>query len=77
MIPKEKAEELVYDFKNEFNWVEKDYNVDLYRDAKQCALKAVNEILEELSEVLMVTASSYVIKHIVFWEEVKQEIEKL
>ena len=76
MTPKEKARELYEKFKYEYNWVEKDYNIDLYRDAKQSSLIAVDEILEEISEVLMVTASSYVVEHIVFWQEVKQEIEK-
>jgi hypothetical protein len=42
--PKEKANELVDKFRNEFKWVEKDHHVDLYRDARQCALIAVDEI---------------------------------
>lgn len=65
MTPKEKAKDLV----------DKMYGVTDYQ-AKQSALIAVDEILEEISEVLMLTASSYVVEHIVFWQEVKQEIEK-
>jgi hypothetical protein len=77
MTPKEKAEELFYKFKNEFNWIEKDYDVDLYRDAKQCALIAVDEIVRldifncnwEWSDEDGDTRE--------YWQEVKQEIEKL
>jgi hypothetical protein len=66
MSPREKAIELVDKFKDEFNWVEKDYNVDLYREAKQCALIAVDEIIDECR-----------IGMDWFWQEVKEEIELL
>jgi hypothetical protein len=61
---KEKAEELIDKFKI--------YSND-YIDNKQCALIAVDEILNLISE--------YTIEPIVFdikyWQEVKSEIEKL
>jgi hypothetical protein len=70
MKPKEKAIELVEKINNELNWIEIDYQIDLYRDVKQCALIAVDEILE-------ITSESYDIDHINWWQEVKTEIEKL
>jgi len=69
---KEKAKELV-----DKMYVIHTHSASDYHFAIHCALIAVDEILEELSEVLMVIASSYAIKHIDFWQEVKQEIEKL
>jgi len=64
MIPKEKSEELVLKYlrlqeKDSYNW----FNKGL---AKQCALIAVDEILEHCYQVMKP-----------FWLEVKQEIEKL
>jgi hypothetical protein len=73
MTPKKKAKELVDKFINEFIWVEKDYNVDLYRDSKQCALIAVDEILKVCeNEISHCSDKTYF-----YWQEVKQEIEKL
>ena len=46
-------------------------------ECKICSLIAVDEILEELFEMEMVTGSSYVHKHIDYWQEVKNEIKKL
>ena len=64
MTPKEKARELVLKYlrlqeKDSYNW----FNKSL---AKQCALIAVDEILQHCYEVMKP-----------FWNEVKQEIEKL
>lgn len=75
-----KAKELVDKFRNEFKWVEKDYPIDLYRDTKQCAIIAVELRLEHdfwmdedyakhLGESLEGTEE--------FWEQVKEEINKL
>jgi hypothetical protein len=75
MTPKEKAKELVEKFRNEFNWVEKDHNVDLYRDTRQCALIAVDELIEAIS-FNMYDEDSYNQEEN-YWQEVKQEIEKL
>lgn len=68
MTPQEKAKELVDKFRNEFNWIEKDHDVDLYRDTRQCALIAVDEILK--------TKTSG-IEFFYYWDKVKHEIEQL
>jgi hypothetical protein len=62
MIPKEKAKELV----------DKMYGVTDYQ-AKQSALIAVDEIIEELLECGEVWMKS----RIIYWQKVKQEIELL
>lgn len=70
MTPKEKAEELVLKYlrlqeKDSYNW----FNRKL---AKQCALIAVDEILE------VILSDEYYCSIILkYWQEVKQEIEKL
>ena len=63
MTPKEKAKELIDKMLNQQSFTE-----DLY-DAKQCALIAVDEILNEYW--------SHDTKRRDWWQEVKQEIEKL
>ena len=74
MTAAEKAKELVDKFRNEFTWVEKDHNVDLYRDAKQCALIAVDELIKEVVDD---KESEYMSLKDIYWMEVKKEIEKL
>jgi hypothetical protein len=64
MTPKEKAKELVEKYAI-WSWNE---TVCDYEVAKQCALIAVDEILNCLFEI----DNSYY-----WWQEVKQEIEKL
>jgi len=74
MTPKEKAKELFDKYADEFNFD------DTYRgykeQSKQCALISCNEILS-----LMIKFHNRHIEdnsnEIIFWEEVKQEIEKL
>jgi len=82
MTPQEKAKELVSKYKD----IDIDYNDSIEgncfmfmnnEDAKQCALIAVDEILDELLEIVTVTSSKYIIKHINYYQEVKHEIEKL
>jgi len=69
MTPKEKAEELV----NKFNYGNKHF---LMPDAKQCALIAVDEILNNFGLVIygkpFYTSSNTVF----FYKEVKEEIIK-
>ena len=85
MTPKEKAEELLkkmdvihYVKLGGKNKDSKGLPVSMHDDqVKQCALIAVDEILNELFEMALVTGSSYVHKHIDYYQEVKQEIEKL
>jgi hypothetical protein len=67
MTPKEKAKELVDKMYWHFRTIA---DSDI---CKQCALIAVNEIIEELLECGEVWMKS----RIIYWQEVKQEIEKL
>jgi hypothetical protein len=69
MTSKEKAEELIIKFaklpeEGSLMWYLS------FEIAKKCALLLVDEILK-------VTSESYDIDHINWWQEVKQEIEKL
>ena len=65
MTPKEKAINL---FNNYYSYLKANlmYDEEAREDAKQCALKAVDEISQHCYEVMKP-----------FWQEVKQEIEKL
>ena len=67
MTPKEKAKELVDKMMNE------QFNTEEISQAKQCALICVNEILHELEE----EEDGYRMDRVEYWEQVKQEIEKL
>ena len=80
MTPKEKAKELIDTYLD----IENKFNVDLFCDecgieraAKYCALIAVDEIIKEIN------ITSYLIKFQIdygiylYWEKVKEEIEKL
>lgn len=76
MTPKEKAWNMFWNYKNiPDKWNDEKVFQNYY--AKQCALIAVDEILEELFEIALVTGSSYVHKHIDYYQEVKQEIDRL
>lgn len=65
MTPKEKAEEL---YNTYLDYTQGDYN------CKQCALIAVDEIKQQLIENLSNDISAI---YAIYWEKVKQEIEKL
>lgn len=67
MTPKEKAKELVYKFYPSVQW--KLGQEDCLDRAKQCALIAVDEVLN-----LCWGGNKIGIKH---WEDIKHEIEKL
>ena len=73
MTPKEKAEELVNKFMNIKNVKLSDYSVIYLPTAKQCALIAVSEILDELGQID--DGQTYI--PYIYWEQVKEEIEKL
>jgi predicted transcriptional regulator len=77
-LPKDYAEELVDKFRKEFDWVESQYAIDLYRDTRQCALLAVDEMIEsyEFDMISDMTNQRYIDK-INYLDEVRQEIEKL
>lgn len=71
MTPKEKAFELVYKYykiTKEFEFIKGEGLVPYYGSAKECALIAVDEILNTLL---------YGYNLIEYWKEVKKEIEKL
>lgn len=77
MTAKEKAKELVWKFA-EYSHTDFDYNNGGYQvksqmeNAKQCALIAVDEILKdkEIIDGMRVINDPY-------WQQVKQELEKL
>ena len=74
MTPKEKAKELVDKLFYTMNALRDGYNRDECKQAaKQCALIAVDEILSIKKEIWDNLADEYFI----YWQQVKQEIEKL
>ena len=66
MTPKEKAEQLIFYYQNLLESYFENIN-SLRNKSIQCALIAVDEIIGFLSYQ----------SHIRYWQEVKQEIEKL
>ena len=70
MTPRMKAVELFKKIRSEFSWVEKDHSICLYRDTKQCALIAVDELIYETKFEFPNIRQRY-------WIEVKQEINLL
>ncbi len=75
MTPKEKAKELIDRFYNHTFNVEKDTE-DNFSSAKQCALIAIEEILNEVDDnTYKIGRNKLSSKQ--FWLEVKQEIDKL
>lgn len=68
MTPKEKAIEL----SDKFYFISSFFSDS--EDAKQCALIAVNEIISEYGTYYKVNIDD---KYVSYWQEVKQEIEKL
>jgi hypothetical protein len=86
--PKEKAETMVlkytilinYDFVSDLkfnNPNDGDRNRRVKKDAKKCALAAVEEILIEIRKIYDILTSINIIKIYKYWEKVKNEIEKL
>ena len=73
MTPKEKAKELFMDMKYHIPYVHDPTEPSEDKIAKECALIAIDEILESHYFILSgVKPSIYN-----YWQEVKQEIEKL
>ena len=70
MTPKEKAKDLVYKFYPSVQW--KLGQEDCLDRAKQCALIAVDEILN-----FRTFLKSMPLEDIYYWQEVKKEIEQL
>jgi hypothetical protein len=78
MTLKEEAEELVYKFLPFVDWndlqddcTNRDWAI---RNAKKCALIAIDLHLEELSKMKLIFSDREI--HYKHWKEVKQEIEK-
>jgi hypothetical protein len=74
MTPKEQAEELINKFKHSES--QDGYNDvrDIYA-AIRCALIAVDQILSDYKNYLLHENTDY--KGLMYWKEVKQELEKL
>lgn len=70
MTPKEKSEELIDKFIHPVRW--KMGQEDVVERAKECALIAVDEILYDMTIRLGLDKEDFE-----YWQEVKQEIEKL
>ena len=71
MTPQEKAIDLVHRFQETMFFHVTDERIDI-NEAKQCSLIAVDEVIEALHEHHW--QNRLIIN---YWEEVKQEIEKL
>jgi hypothetical protein len=69
MEAKEKAEQLVNKM---FNWIEGGSAIE-YEIAKECALIAVDEILDSIVIIDLTAAEN----QFTYWQEVKKEIENL
>lgn len=67
MTPKQKAESLL-------RHMTVDFSIDLWQ-SKQCALVAVNEIIELCKKYDTFTV--FWVNQLPYWEEVKQELEKI
>jgi hypothetical protein len=83
MTPREKAKELVEKFKFETKRSEIINDILLgdisvifkHHKAKQCALIAVDELIKTICYCYPI--NEYEISFVEYWQEVKQEIEKL
>jgi hypothetical protein len=68
MTPKEKAEEL---FAKYVFLTISDMSDENFNQTKQCALVAVDEVLNKENHFIQTDA------HLLYWEQVKEEIENL
>ena len=75
MTPQEKAEQLVDNFRNTFMSFLSDNMKN--KNAKECALMAVNEVILEQCKSSELKDPRYQDERLMYWNEVKQEIEKL
>jgi hypothetical protein len=78
MTPKEKALELIEQFKDKVNpyigsgMISNTHDDDtILWQSKRCALVAVDEVLNKENHFIQTDA------HLLYWEEVKQEIKNL
>lgn len=78
MTPEEKAQELIDKFKHPVRW--KMGQEDVLDRAKQCALIAVDEVINSSPARSPINDGSDAMPHfraVKYWEQVKEEIEKL
>lgn len=76
MTPKEKAEQLIGKYFDTFvNDEEEYYSGTAWRLSKKCALIAVDEIMKAIPDAS--DDDSPYNHELVYWQDVKQEIEKL
>ena len=75
MSPKQKADELVDKYLNNSFGIVKEYIPAPLPFAKECALIAVNEIMKAIPDAS--DDDSPYNHELVYWKEVKQEIENL
>ena len=73
MTPKEKAKELYFKFYSKIPSIQ-DEGETQYEASKQCVLIAVDEILKSNPTIIDCDKTELNYK---YWQEVKQEIEKL
>jgi hypothetical protein len=73
MTPKEKAEELVLKYLRIDNNTKEWFNKHI---AKQCALIAVDEILNNNNKIPGNVDGLHTIENTSYWQQVKQEISK-
>ncbi len=85
ITPKEKAIELVDKFEN-YSFMDIDARISSFTSAKQCALIAVNEIIEsrkadpDFDDTKLGIVTHYIAPHplrLSYWTKVKEELEKL
>jgi len=70
-LPKEEAQELVDNYYSKIEVLE-------FKDAKECALIAVDEFIRYFSEEgFMMAYPEIAISEVEYWQEVKKEIENL
>jgi hypothetical protein len=79
MTPKEKATELVNKIYQTARWQkEEDYNpLQQYQRVKQFAIVSVDEILDVLNPEHWGLEMNIAIENLIYWKDVKKEIEKL
>ena len=78
MTPKQKAEKLWWDYYSAIeHTLSEEYSPHESAIAKQCALIAVDEIIPIVESYEDALSASQKSDELLYWEEVKQEIEKL
>ena len=76
MTAKDKAKELVHRFQKTLFFHVTDERIDI-QEAKQCALIAVDEILEAKTKILNKGDGWQLVECNIYWKEVKTEIQNL